>query len=495
MSIGRPETDARLSSAGATVRGEISPAPGTGDLAVAASHDGIHGRVSAVRGTVIDVDLDGALPPLGTALVCRLSPTRSITAVVQSHLSTSRVRAISVDSPRQLQRGTAVHGVGPLTVPVGRGLLGRVVDLHGKPLDGGPAVTTDTRRPLHRAPPPPDERLPWSEVYETGIKIIDLFCPFVRGGRAAVFGGAGVGKTVVLTEFIHNAVDNFNGVAVFAGIGERSREGLELWQEMANRGVLDRTALVFAQMKETPGARFMVGAAALTIAEYFRDELGQDVMFVMDNLYRHVQAGMEVSGLLGRMPSRVGYQPTLAADLADIEERITATRRGGMVAVQAVYVPADDYGDPAITHAFWHIDSALVLSRDIAAQGLYPAVDPLASSSKALDPAVVGTRHYDVAQEARRLLARFEELRDIIAMLGIDELAPEDRALVGRAQRLRNFMTQPFHVTEGFTGVPGQRVPIADTVAGAAAILDGRCDELPVEALSMLGALTEVTHA
>lgn len=477
------------------MHGETAVPAGSDDAAATPPGNGIRGHVTAVRGTVLDVDLDGALPPLGTALVCRLSAGQSITAVVQSHLSTCRVRAISVASPRQLRRGAPVHGIGPLTVPVGRGLLGRVVDLHGTPLDGGPAVAADTRRPLRRAPPPPDERLSWSEVYETGIKVIDLFCPFVHGGRAAVFGGAGVGKTVVLTEFIHNAVDNFNGVAVFAGIGERSREGLELWQEMANRGVLDRTALVFAEMKETPGARFMVGAAALTIAEYFRDELGQDVMFVMDNLYRHVQAGMEVSGLLGRMPSRVGYQPTLAADLADIEERITATRRGGMVAVQAVYVPADDYGDPAITHAFWHIDSALVLSRDIAAQGLYPAVDPLASSSKALDPAVVGARHYDVAQDARRLLARFEELRDIIAMLGIDELAPEDRTLVGRAQRLRNFMTQPFHVTEGFTGVPGQRVPIADTVEGAAAILDGRCDGLPLEALSMIGALSEVKHA
>ncbi|MGR8918782.1 MAG: F0F1 ATP synthase subunit beta [Gammaproteobacteria bacterium] len=460
-----------------------------------AAHGGIRGRVAAVRGTVLDVDLDGALPPIGTALECRLSQGATIKAVVQSHVSASRVRAISLDSPRRLRRGAAVRGEGPLTVPVGRALLGRVVDLHGNPLDGGPAMTPEQLRPLHRSPPPPDERLPWSEVYETGIKIIDLFCPFVRGGRAAVFGGAGVGKTVVLTEFIHNAVEQFKGVAVFAGIGERSREGLELWEEMARSGILDRTVLVFAQMKETPGARFMVGGAALTIAEYFRDDRGQDVMFVMDNLYRHVQAGMEVSGLLGRMPSRVGYQPTLAADLAAIEERITATQRGDMVAVQAVYVPADDYGDPAITHAFWHIDSALVLSRDVATEGLYPAVDPLTSSSKALDAAVVGARHYDVAQEARRLLARFEELRDIISMLGIDELSVGDRALVGRARRLRNFLTQPFHVTEGFTGVPGRRVPIAETVEGVAAILDGRCDQLPVEALFMIGSLSEAHGA
>jgi F-type H+-transporting ATPase subunit beta len=331
-------------------------------------------------------------------------------------------------------------------------------------------------------------------VYETGIKVIDLFCPFLRGGRAAVFGGAGVGKTIVLTEFIHNAVAEFEGVAVFAGIGERSREGLELWNEMQRRGVLDRSALVFGEMKETPGARFMVGEAALSIAEYFRDDLGLDVMFVVDNLYRHVQAGMEVSGLLGRLPSRVGYQPTLAADLAAIEERITATERGGMVAVQAVYVPADDYGDPAVTDTFWHIDSALVLSRDVASDGYYPAVDPLTSSSKALDVTVVGERHYEVAEEARRLLARLEELRDIISMLGIDELSSEDRIAVGRARKLRNFLTQPFFVTESFTGLPGRRVSMADTVDGTAAIIEGRCDALPADKLFMIGALPEADH-
>jgi F-type H+-transporting ATPase subunit beta len=316
----------------------------------------------------------------------------------------------------------------------------------------------------------------------------------LKGGRAAVFGGAGVGKTVVLTEFIHNAVEHMRGVAVFAGIGERSREGLELWNEMRRRGVLDRTALVFGQMKETPGARFLVGSAALSIAEYFRDDLAEDVLVVIDNLYRHVQAGMEVSGLLGRLPSRVGYQPTLAADLASIEERITATHRADMIAVQAVYVPADDYGDPAVTHAFWHIDSALVLSRDVAAEGYYPAVDPLASSSKALDVAVVGAQHYDVAQEARRTLGRFAELRDIISMLGIEELAAADRMLVGRARRLRNFLTQPFFVTEGFTGTPGKRVSLAETVEGTAAILEGRCDELPEDSLFMIGALREARH-
>jgi F-type H+-transporting ATPase subunit beta len=452
------------------------------------------GQITAVRGTVLEVELDGAIPLIGTGLTCSLADGKSVTAVVQAHVGAARVRAIAVDSTRGLRRGVQVFSDGqPLTVAVGPGLLGRVVDLHGRPLDGGPAIAAASRYPLRRPPPPFEARRPWTEVYETGIKVIDLFCPFLRGGRAAVFGGAGVGKTVVLTEFIHNAVEQFKGVAVFAGIGERSREGLELWNEMKRRGVLEQTALVFGQMKETPGARFMIGEAALSIAEYFRDELGQDVMFVVDNLYRHVQAGMEVSGLLGRLPSRVGYQPTLAADLASIEERITATQRGGMIAVQAVYVPADDYGDPAVTHAFWHIDSALVLSRDVAAEGFYPAVDPLASSSKALDATVVGAKHYDVAEEARRILGRFEELRDVISMLGIDELSPDDRTLVGRARRLRNFFTQPFFVAESFTGTPGRRVSAADTVAGAAAIVEGNCDKIPEERLFMIGALSEVT--
>lgn len=453
------------------------------------------GRVASVRGTVIEVDVEGAVPPVSTALECQLSDEVWVPAVIQAHVGAARVRAIALDSTRGLRRNAPVRSHGePLTVPVGKSLLGRVVDLLGNPLDGGPPIVEEARRPLRRAPPRPGERRPWSEVYETGIKVIDLFCPFLRGGRSAVFGGAGVGKTIVLTEFIHNAVAEFEGVAVFAGIGERSREGLELWNEMQRSGVLDRTALVFGQMKETPGARFMIGEAALSIAEYFRDDLGLDVMFVVDNLYRHVQAGMEVSGLLGRLPSRVGYQPTLAADLAAIEERVTATHRGDMIAVQAVYVPADDYGDPAVTHAFWHIDSALVLSRDVAAEGYYPAVDPLTSSSKALDATVVGQRHYEVAEEARRLLARFEELRDIISMLGIDELSPEDRTLVGRARKLKNFLTQPFFVTEGFTGIPGQRVPMATTVEGAAAIVEGRCDAMPEDSLFMIGALSEVQH-
>lgn len=415
-----------------------------------------------------------------------------ILAYVHSHLGQSIVRAIAVDSTRGLQRGTEVVCTGKsLSIPVGNELLGRVIDLRGRPLDGCPKPECEQHLPLHRPPPSTSDRRSAGQMYPTGIKVIDLFCPFTLGGRVAVFGGAGVGKTVVLTEFIHNAVEGLHGVAVFAGIGERSREGLELWQELMQRGFMNRTVMVFGQMKEPPGARFLVGQAALSVAEYFRDYERKDVLFVVDNIYRHVQAGMEVSGLLGRLPSRVGYQPTLPADIASLEERITATRQGGMVSVQAVYVPADDYSDPAITHAFWHMDSALVLSRDVAAEGLYPAVDPLQSSSKALDPATVGETHYEVSQEARRVLGRYEELRDLIAMLGMEELSTEDRTIVSRARKLRNFLTQPFFVAESFTGMQGRRVRPEETVEGVAAILNGDCDDLSEDQLFMIGTIKE----
>ena len=451
-----------------------------------------YGQVIAIRGTVIDAHFADGAPPLGARLLCHSPTDGDVMAFVHSHRGQSTVRAITVDSTRGLRRGCVISCNGqPLTVPVGNALLGRVIDLRGRPLDGGAELCLPETLPLHRPPPPPSERRLSGEIYPTGIKIIDLFCPFTYGGRVAVFGGAGVGKTVVLTEFIHNAVDRHQGVAVFAGIGERSREGLELWQELIQRGFMDQTVMVFAQMKEPPGARFLVGSAALSVAEYFRDRQGKDVMFVVDNVYRHVQAGMEVSGLLGRLPSRVGYQPTLAADIAALEERITATRHGGMISVQAVYVPADDYSDPAITHAFWHMDSALVLSREVAAEGLYPAVDPLASSSKALDPSVIGERHYEVGQEARRVLGRYEELRDLISMLGMDELSDEDRELVARSRRLRNFLTQPFFVAEPFTGMPGRRVTIEQTIDGVAAILAGQCDHLDEDRLFMIGSLDE----
>ena len=450
------------------------------------------GRVSAVRGTVVDVVFSEGLPSLFAALRCELTDDHGITLVVQGHLDRSTVRTIAIEPTRGLRRGSTVVWNGrPLSVPTGPALLGRVIDLQGRPIDTGSREIGGHPTPVHRAPPGAGRRITNREVYPTGIKVIDLLCPFLSGGRAAVFGGAGVGKTIVLTEFIHNMIDRLHGVAVFAGIGERSREGLELWDEMKRRGVLDRTAMVFGQMKEPPGARFFIGLSALTVAEYFRDEQRKDVLLVVDNLYRHVQAGMEVSGLLGRLPSRVGYQPTLAADIAALEERITATDRAGMVSLQAIYVPADDYADPAITQAFWHIDAALVLSRDVAAQGLYPAVDPLASSSKAMDAGVIGEQHYRVAQDVRRVLSRYEELRDIISMLGIDELTAEDRLVVARARRLRNFLTQPFFVTESFTGTPGCFVPLADTIAGAESILRGEWDSRGEDQLFMIGALPE----
>jgi F-type H+-transporting ATPase subunit beta len=450
------------------------------------------GRVTSVRGTVVEARFDGALPAINTGLVCHSASGLTVTAEVYGHRDPDTVRAIAIEPTRGLRRGDPVETDGrPLAVPVGEALLGRVVDVHGRPLDGRPAPDCAERRAIRLPPPPASMRRTVGSIYATGIKAVDLFAPVSHGGRAAVFGGAGVGKTVVLTEFIHNAVESLAGVAVFAGIGERSREGLELWEELGRRGVLERTVLVFGQMKEPPGARFLVGLAALTVAEYFRDTLGRAVLFVVDNVYRHVQAGMEVSGLLGRLPSRVGYQPTLAADLAALEERITATRHGDMVSLQAMYVPADDYSDPAITHAFWHLDSALVLSRDIAAEGLYPAVDPLASFSKALDATVVGDAHYAAVQQARRVLARWQELRDIISMLGMEELSAEDRVLVTRARRLRSYLTQPFFVTETVSGRPGRRVPTEQAVEDVSAILEGRCDAVPEEKLFMIGSLAD----
>ena len=344
----------------------------------------INGRVISIRGTVVDVRFENESPALGSQVRLQIGDDKELAAFVHSHLGDLSVRTIAIDSTRGLKLDCVAFATGEaVSIPVGNELLGRVVDLRGNPLDGGRPIQSEQHYPLHRAPPRPSDRRGSGEIYPTGIKIIDLFSPFTFGGRVAIFGGAGVGKTVVLTEFMHNAVEGHRGVAVFAGIGERSREGLELWQELSSRGFMDRTVMVFGQMKEPPGARLLVGLSAVSVAEYFRDEQNKDVMFVVDNVYRHVQAGMEVSGLLGRMPSRVGYQPTLAADIAALEERITATRSGGMVSIQAVYVPADDYSDPAITHIFWHMESAVVLSRDIAAEGLYPSVDPLQSSSKA----------------------------------------------------------------------------------------------------------------
>jgi F-type H+-transporting ATPase subunit beta len=451
------------------------------------------GRVVSTRGTVIEARFEAGMPPIGSGLICRPPGRSPISAEVCAHSDHDTVRAVAIESTRGLRRGDPVGSEGlPLDVPVGPEVLGRVIDLHGRPLDGGPPVEGALRRAIRRPPPPHSQRRSSRGVYATGIKVVDLFCPIAHGGRTAVFGGAGVGKTIVLTEFIHNAVEKLRGVTVFAGIGERSREGLELWEELQRRGVMEQTVLVFGQMKEPPGARLLVGLAALGVAEYFRDEMKRDVLFVVDNVYRHIQAGMEVSGLLGRLPSRVGYQPTLAADLAALEERITATQRGDMTSLQAVYVPADDYSDPAITNTFWHLDGALVLSRDVAAEGLYPAVDPLASWSKSLDPELVGLRHYNAVQEARRVLGRYQELRDIIAMLGMEELSAEDRTLVDRAQSLRAYLTQPFFVTETFTGREGRNVSLERALEDLVQILEGRCDHVPDHQLFMIGSLEEV---
>jgi F-type H+-transporting ATPase subunit beta len=457
---------------------------------------GLRGSVVSVRGTVIEARFEGVLPGIGSGILCRTADGGAVSGETYGHVDPWTVRAIAIESTRGVRRGDPVTSDGrPLEIPVGSELLGRVIDVHGRPLDGGAPLDGARRQAVRRPPPTPAARRATGSPYPTGIKVVDLFCPVLHGGRCGVFGGAGVGKTVVLTEFIHNAVERLAGVAVFAGIGERSREGLELWEELRRRKVMERSVLVFGQMKEPPGARFLVGPAALSVAEYFRDALRRDVLFVVDNVYRHVQAGMEVSGLLGRMPSRVGYQPTLAADLSELEERITATHDGDMISLQAIYVPADDYSDPAITHAFWHLDSALVLSRDIAAEGLYPAIDPVSSWSKALDPEVVGERHDRAAQEARRVLGRYRELRDIISMLGMEELSAEDRRLVARARRLQNYMTQPFFVTESFTGHPGRSVPVEETVADVEAILDGRCDARAERDLFMIGSLRDLEGA
>ncbi|HRQ35612.1 MAG TPA: F0F1 ATP synthase subunit beta [Chiayiivirga sp.] len=426
------------------------------------------GTVTRIRGDVVDVRFPGAVPRIQDML-----HAGALRLEVASLLNQDTVRCIALAPVRGLGLGGEVTASGaPIEVPVGEAVLGRMLNLFGEPIDGGPALQTGQRRPIHRPPPPLEERVVRGAVLETGIKALDLLSPIERGGKTGLFGGAGVGKTVLINELIHNTVSHHHGVSLFCGIGERSREAEELYREMAEAGVRDQTVMLFGQMNEAPGVRFLVGKAALTMAEYFRDELRQDVLLLMDNVFRFVQAGAEVSGLLGRMPSRVGYQPTLATELASLQERITSTRNGAITSVQAVYVPADDFPDPAAVHIFSHLSASVVLSRKRASEGLYPAVDPLASSSVMLTPAVVGQRHYDIARAVRRTLAEYEELRDIIAMLGMEELSAADRAVVARARRLERFLTQPFHAAESFSATPGHRVSIEQTLAGCEAILD-----------------------
>lgn len=453
----------------------------------------LEGSVSAVRGAVIDVSFPAGLPPLGDALAILREEGKPLLAEVQAHLDPQRVRAIALSATSGLSRGVSAHTLGgPLRVPVGEAVLGRLLDVSGAIGDKGAPLPDDVpRRPIHRAPPPLSAQDPTRELFATGIKAIDLLTPLVQGGKAAMFGGAGVGKTVLVMELIHAMVERYRGISVFAGVGERSREGHEMLLDMRESGVLEHSVLVYGQMNEPPGARWRVPLTALTIAEYFRDERRQNVLLLMDNVFRFVQAGAEVSGLLGRLPSRVGYQPTLADEVAALQERIVSVAGVAVTAIEAVYVPADDFTDPAVTALAAHVDSMVVLSRSMAAQGMYPAVDLIASSSLLLDPLVVGEEHVAVATEVRRVIEHYRSLQDVIALLGIEELGIEDRRIVGRARRLQRFLTQPFAVTEAFTGIPGRSVALADTLAGCRAILAGECDDWQERSLYMVGTLDE----
>src|SRR6516165_953635 len=453
-----------------------------------------NGRVISVRGAVLDVVFDGtALPPIDAALVVSPDYGAPIIAEVQSHLDETTVRAIALQSTTGLRRGVAVRATGaPLEVPVGDAVLGRLLDLTGMVGDNGKPLPPEVpRRPIHRSPPSIAVQIGATEVFSTGIKVIDLLTPLAQGGKAAMFGGAGVGKTVLVMELIHAMVERYKGISVFAGVGERSREGHEMLLDMRGSGVLERTVLVYGQMNEPPGARWRVPMTALTISEYFRDEHHQNVLLLMDNVFRFVQAGSEVSGLLGRLPSRVGYQPTLATEVAALQERITSVGGVSVTAIEAVYVPADDFTDPAVTAISGHLDSMIVLSRSIAAEGMYPAVDPLLSSSILLDPLVVGEEHYRLAEQVRETIAHYKGLQDIISLLGIEELSTRDRLMVTRARRLQRFLTQPFMVTEAFTGKPGRSVPLVETLKGCRAILDGASDDWAESSLYMVGVIEE----
>lgn len=449
----------------------------------------MHGVIDAVHGSVVDVRFDGSsVPRVRDALT--VEEPRSRTLEVQAQLGQFRVRSLALEDSAGLVRGMRVRSSrSSLSVPVGPKLLGRVVDCRGVPLDGRGPVEAVAQHPIHRQAPPLHTHRAVVEPLFTGLKAIDLMCPFARGGKTGLFGGAGVGKTVLLMEFVGAITESQHGVSVFAGVGERIREGHELWKAFETSGLLERTAMVFGQMDAPPGTRFRVPHAALTIAEYFRDEEHKDVLLLIDNIFRFVQAGTETSALVGRLPSRVGYQPTLATEVAEIEERIASTDAGAITSVQAVYVPADDLNDPGAMAVVEHLDTRVILSRKMASAGLYPAVDVLRSESRLLDPHVIGHRHYGVASDVRRTLTRYHDLEDVIAMLGLDELAAEDRTLVRRARRLERFLTQPFTVSEAFTGRPGVRVPIESTLEGCEQILAGACDEIDEQQLYMIGDL------
>lgn len=448
------------------------------------------GVVVAVRGSVVDIRFDEQLPPIYSLLLT--GPDKKIVIEVLAQQDARHVRGIALTPTQGLARGMTVEDTGgPLKAPVGKAVLSRMFDVFGNTIDREAALSDVELRSVHRAPPSLARRSTKSEIFETGIKVIDVLVPLERGGKAGLFGGAGVGKTVLLTEMIHNMIDHHEGVSIFCGIGERCREGEELYEAMKEAGVLSNMAMIFGQMNEPPGARFRVGHAALTMAEYFRDDEHRDVLLLVDNIFRFIQAGMEVSGLMGQMPSRLGYQPTMGTELSGLEERIANTDTGAITSIQAVYVPADDFTDPAAVHTFSHLSASIVLSRKRASEGLFPAIDPLQSSSNMATPGIIGARHYALAQEIRRTLAQYAELKDIIAMLGLEQLSPEDRNVVVRARRLERFLTQPFFTTEQFTGIKGKLVSLKDALDGCERILNDEFKDYPESALYMIGAIDE----
>jgi len=454
------------------------------------------GKIVQVIGPVLDVEFEPEkLPELYTALRVEEGGVRLV-AEVEQHIGRNQVRAVAMSSTDGVVRGMpALDTGGPITVPVGKPALGRILNVLGEPVDGGAPIPPEAERwSIHREPPKFTDLEPKTEIFETGIKVIDLIAPFVKGGKIGLFGGAGVGKTVIIQELINNVAKGHGGKSVFCGVGERTREGNDLWIEMRESGVIGSCALIYGQMNEPPGARLRVGLSGLTVAEYFRDVEGQDVLVFIDNIFRFTQAGSEVSALLGRMPSAVGYQPTLANEMGDLQERITSTKNGSITSVQAIYVPADDLTDPAPATAFSHLDATVVLSRDIAALGIYPAVDPLDSSSRILDAQYIGERHYKVATAVQQTLQRYKDLQDIIAILGMDELSEDDKVIVARARRLQRFLSQPFHVAEQFTGFPGQYVKLADTIESFERVVQGEFDELPEQAFFMAGGIDEVVR-
>src|SRR5262244_355769 len=454
------------------------------------------GKIVQIIGPVVDVEFPGGyLPAIYNALKIRHEvdgQSAEITAEVAQHLGESTVRAVAMQPTDGLMRGMAVEDTGqPISVPVGREVLGRILNVVGEPVDGMGPVAVQQRYAIHREAPTLEQQGTSTEMLETGIKVIDLLEPYSKGGKTGLFGGAGVGKTVIIMELIGNIAREHGGFSVFSGVGERTREGNDLWLEMKESGVIDKTALIYGQMTEPPGARLRVGLTGLTVAEYFRDEEGQDVLLFIDNIFRFTQAGSEVSALLGRMPSAVGYQPTLATEMGALQERITSTKKGSITSVQAIYVPADDITDPAPATAFAHLDATTVLSRQIAELGIYPAVDPLASTSRILDPVILGADHYAVARSVQLTLQRYKDLQDIIAILGMEELSDEDKLIVARARKIQRFLSQPFSVAEAFTGQPGRYVKLADTIQGFKEIVEGLCDDMPEQAFYMVGGIEE----